>query len=51
MVYTDAPSSASAAKALVNNLDLEVMYNGETHALQDTLNNHEQIVLKMSLEK
>lgn len=46
MVYTDAPGSASAAKALVNNLDLEVMYNGETHALQDTLNNHEQIVLK-----
>jgi hypothetical protein len=30
-VWTDAPGNPAAARALVNDLDLEVVYNGETY--------------------
>lgn len=44
LVYTDAPGTASAAKALVNDLDLIVTTpSGEVLTLTDTVNNHEMI--------
>ncbi|MCB0342467.1 MAG: serine protease, partial [Bdellovibrionales bacterium] len=45
LVYTDAPGSSASAKALVNNLDLEVKMNdGRILKSTSTLNNSEQIV-------
>lgn len=42
--YTDAPGSATAAAALVNDLDLEVtLSSGEVKSLRDRVNNHEMI--------
>ena len=41
IVWTDAPGSANAAKALVNDLDLEVVLpNGQVAAANDSVNNH-----------
>ncbi|AGH95244.1 S8 family serine peptidase [Pseudobdellovibrio exovorus] len=41
LVWTDAPGSANASKALVNDLDLEVVLpNGTVLAVNDQLNNH-----------
>ncbi len=41
IVWTDAPGSANAAKALVNDLDLEVVLpNGQIVAANDSVNNH-----------
>ena len=41
IVWTDAPGSANASKALVNDLDLEVMLpDGKILANNDQLNNH-----------
>lgn len=41
MVYTDAPGTPSAGKALVNDLDLEVVGPNGTLAPHDRINNHE----------
>lgn len=47
LVYTDAPGSTNAAKALVNDLNLEVVTaDGETVVSESDVNNHEQIMLK-----
>ena len=44
LVYTDAPASANAAKALVNDLDVTVtLPNGQVLQAQDRVNNHEVI--------
>ncbi len=44
LVYTDAPGTPAAAKALVNDLDLElVLADGTTKSLKDRLNNHEYL--------
>lgn len=44
LVYTDAPATPLAARALVNDLDLEVVLpDGSTKALNDRLNNVEMI--------
>lgn len=41
LVWTDAPGSTSAAKALVNDLDLEVVLpNGQVLAVNDQINNN-----------
>lgn len=41
LVWTDAPGSTNAAKALVNDLDLEVVLpNGQVLAANDQINNH-----------
>ena len=41
LVWTDAPGSANAAKALVNDLDLEVILpNGQVLHQHDQINNH-----------
>ncbi|MBC7465534.1 MAG: S8 family serine peptidase [Bdellovibrio sp.] len=41
LVWTDAPGSTTAAKALVNDLDLEVVLpNGQVLAVNDAINNH-----------
>lgn len=41
LVWTDAPGSANASKALVNDLDLEVVLpNGTVLAVNDQINNH-----------
>jgi len=41
LVWTDAPGSVGAAKALVNDLDLEVVLpNGQVLAVNDSINNH-----------
>lgn len=41
LVWTDAPGSANASKALVNDLDLEVVLaNGQILAANDQINNH-----------
>jgi hypothetical protein len=45
LVYTDAPGSPTAAKALVNDLDLIVETNGRTYSSESTVNNTEQVVL------
>lgn len=46
MVYTDAPGAANAAKALVNDIDLEVISpNGQKMALNDRTNNVEAITM------
>jgi serine protease AprX len=47
LVYTDAPGSPTAAKALVNNLDLFVVNTlGQEISSNDNTNNHEVIELK-----
>lgn len=44
--YTDAPASSSAAKALVNDLDLKVISpSGEVRQLSDRINNTEMLEL------
>lgn len=44
MIYTDAPGAASASKALVNNLDIEVYEGGTLIASgKDAINNHEYL--------
>lgn len=44
MVYTDAPATASAAKTLVNDIDLVVVSpDGTETTLTDKVNNHEMI--------
>lgn len=41
IVWTDAPGSVNASKALVNDLDLEVVLpNGQVLAINDQINNH-----------
>lgn len=41
LVWTDAPGSVNSAKALVNDLDLEVVLpNGQVLAVNDSVNNH-----------
>jgi subtilisin family serine protease len=46
LVYSDAPAAASAAKTLVNDLDLVVRTpQGQEVALQDTVNNAEMVEL------
>ena len=46
LTYTDAPGSSSAAKALVNDLDLIIRGpNGKTYQKQDRLNNTEMLEL------
>jgi serine protease AprX len=45
LIYNDAPSSLTAGKVLVNNLDLEVQVNGQSLRSESSLNNSEQIVL------
>ena len=47
LVYTDAPASASAARALVNDLDLKVTESatGRIYQKQDRINNAEMIEL------
>ncbi|HAR43093.1 MAG TPA: serine protease [Bdellovibrionales bacterium] len=47
LVYTDAPGTALAAKALVNDLDLQVIApNGTVNQLSDRANNAEMIEMK-----
>jgi serine protease AprX len=47
LVYTDAPGSPTAAKTLVNNLDLFVVdAQGQEISSNDSTNNHELIELK-----
>jgi len=46
LVYADAPGTPAAARALVNNLDLEVAGPGVKLANTDTLNNNALIELK-----
>jgi hypothetical protein len=47
LVYTDAPASPSAGKALVNDLDLEVVKpSGEVVSLKDRVNNSEMVEWK-----
>ncbi len=46
MVYTDAPGAAAAAKALVNDIDLEVIGPAGSYKLEDRTNNSEMIELK-----
>lgn len=42
--YTDAPAATTAAAALVNDLDLQVVLaSGEVKSLADKINNHEMI--------
>lgn len=45
LAYTDSPASASANKALVNDLDLEIknMQTGQVMKIADTVNNMEMI--------
>lgn len=43
LVYTDAPGAPSAAKALVNDLDLEVSVNGKQYRSESRVNNSEQV--------
>ncbi len=44
LIYTDAPGAASASRALVNNLDLEVYEDGQLIASgTSTINNHEYL--------
>lgn len=45
LVYTDAPGAPNAAKALVNNLDLEVSSSAGTKTSASTVDNSEQILL------
>jgi len=46
MVYADAPAAPSAAKTLVNNIDLAVIgMDGREVASKDTTNNHEIVEL------
>lgn len=46
MTYVDAPSSASAAKALVNDIDVKVLFpSGEVQELKDRVNNTEMLEL------
>lgn len=46
LVYTDAPASANAAKALVNDLDLKItLPNGQVVSPQDRVNNQELVEL------
>ena len=45
LVYTDAPGSPAASKALVNNLDLEVHVKDRFFASNSELNNVEQVSL------
>lgn len=46
MVYTDAPASASASRALVNDLDLKVTGpDGKVYQKQDRVNNSEMLEL------
>lgn len=41
IVWTDAPGSANASKALVNDLDFEVtLPSGKTISANDQINNH-----------
>jgi hypothetical protein len=49
LVYTDAPGAASAAKSLVNDLDLVVvdLATGQETALQDRVNNTELIAAEV----
>lgn len=52
LVYTDAPASPSAGKALVNDLDLEVVDpSGAVSSLKDSTNNAEMIELKPGLAR
>lgn len=46
LVYADAPGTPAAAKALVNNLDLEVAGPGGTLTNNDVVNNNAMIELK-----
>lgn len=49
LVYTDAPGSTAAEKALVNNLDLEVhTTTGSFFSSKSEINNSEQIVIPAS---
>jgi hypothetical protein len=49
LVYTDAPASENAAKALVNDLDLSVVdANGKVTTLDDHLNNTEMIEMPVA---
>jgi serine protease AprX len=46
LAYTDAPASASASQALVNDLDLQIQgADGKTYRKQDRLNNNEMLEL------
>ena len=46
LVYTDAPASASAARTLVNDLDLKITApDGKVFQKQDRLNNSEMLEL------
>jgi subtilisin family serine protease len=46
LVYTDAPATAAAAKALVNDLDLQIISpSGKTYQLNDHVNNSEMLQL------
>ncbi len=47
LVYTDAPGAPNAAKALVNDLDLEVLTpSGQTLAPHDRINNDEVVEIQ-----
>ncbi len=47
LVYTDAPSSISASKALVNDIDMYIQDpdTGVTYGVSDRVNNHESVIL------
>ena len=46
LVYTDAPAKASAAKALINDLDLVIKGPDKSYALEDRVNNTEMLELE-----
>lgn len=49
LVYTDAPGSAAASKALVNDLDIAVINSkGERFELKDRVNNHEHLMIDLA---
>lgn len=49
LVYTDAPGSAAASKALVNDLDVAVINaKGERFELNDRVNNHEHLSIDLA---
>jgi subtilisin family serine protease len=48
LVYTDAPALESAAKTLVNDLDLSVVVNGQTTSPNDHTNNSEIVEIPVA---
>src|SRR5690606_32309975 len=46
LVYSDAPASPLSAKALVNNIDIEVFVDGKVFKGESEIDNSEQVVLE-----